>query len=56
MDLIEIINQNEIKTDKINKEIYKTSQEKQLLLLFGFVSQLLSILCLIILFRSFLKK
>ena len=56
VDLIEIINQNEIKTDKINKEIYKTSQEKQLLLLFGFVSQLLSILCLIILFRSFLKK
>ena len=56
VDLMETIDQIEIKIDKINKEIYKISQEKQILLLFGFVAQLLSIFCLIILFRSFLKK
>ena len=56
VDLIEITDQIEIKIDKINKEIYNISQKKQILLLVGFVAQLLSIFCLLILFRSFLKK
>ena len=54
-DLADLIRLSEKKIDKINAEISSIQTNKQLMLLMGVVFQLLSLLCLLFLFRNILS-
>jgi hypothetical protein len=54
-DLADLIRLSEKKIDKINTEISSIQTNKQLMLLMGVVFQLLSLLCLLFLFRNILS-
>ena len=54
-DLADLIRSSEKKIDKTNNEISSIQTNKQLMLLLGVVFQLLSLLCLLLLFRNILS-
>ena len=54
-DLADLIRSSEKKIDKINNEISSIQTNKQLMLLLGVVFQLMSLLCLLLLFRNILS-
>ena len=55
-DLSDLIKLSERKIDEINNEISSIQTNKQLMLLLGVVFQLLSLLCLLFLFRNILSE
>jgi len=55
-DLTDLIKLSERKIDEINNEISSIQTNKQLMLLLGVVFQLLSLLCLLFLFRNILSE
>jgi hypothetical protein len=55
-DLVNLIRSSEKKIDKTNNEISSIQTNKQLMLLLGVVFQLLSLLCLLFLFRNILSE